>query len=213
MIRYKKVSIILIAAIASIIPYSAFAVDTSKVMVSNNKQIISNDKESNIVADNNELDNTSKIDTSDTDMKYSGVNFGWKKNNDGTYSLFDSKGNMVKSDWCKVDGKWYYFNDSGIIQNGWIKYDGGWFYLDSNGNPKTGWTSLGQTWYYLDNSGKMQIGWHNINGKWYYFNNKGEMLTGWQKINSKWYYFDHSGKMLSNTVIDGYTLGPNGFWI
>lgn len=211
MSKYIKFSILLSISIISTLQHSVFAADTVKAVETDAQQISNNVKEDSNVEDN-KSDNISKINDLDTD-KESSINVGWKKNNDGTYSLLDGKGNMVKSNWCKVGGKWYYFNDIGIMQKGWIKSDGKWFRLNNNGNPETGWISEGGIWYYLNDEGEMAIDWHEINGKWYYFNTKGEMLTGWQKIDNKWYYFDYSGKMLSSTVIDGYALGSNGNWI
>lgn len=35
--------------------------------------------------------------------------------------------------WAQIDGKWYYFNQSGAMQTGWVKTDDKWYFLGSNG--------------------------------------------------------------------------------
>lgn len=211
----NKIALFLsVAGIVSIIPNSVYAADEIKTVKADAQQISTEKNQKNDYIDKN-VDSQSKVkkEKNISEEQKQEANIGWKTNNDGTYSLIDGKGNMIKSDWCKVGGKWYYFNENGIMQNGWVKADGNWFCLNNDGTLKTGWTSERGNWYYLNGDGVMVTGWNSIDGNWYYFNNKGEMSTGWKKINSKWYYFDNSGKMLSNTVVDGCTLGPNGDWI
>ena len=215
MSKYSKkiVLCLAVAAMVSTIPYSVFAADVAKTVKADTQQGSTEEKQKKASIDNADSVNINKNEKNITEEENQKANVGWNKNTDGSYSLIDGKGNMIKSDWCKVGGKWYYFNENGIMQNGWIKSDGNWFCLDNNGNLKIGWTAERGNWYYFDREGVMETGWNNIDGSWYYFNYKGEMSTGWKKINSKWYYFDNSGKMLSNTVVDGCTLGPNGDWI
>ncbi|MDO5517200.1 MAG: hypothetical protein Q4F66_06560 [Clostridium sp.] len=207
----NKFTVLLAAAVLSSIPCAASA-DAGKTVQNQAQEVTDSTK-------NDVLENTpqNEIRSLDTEIKSKEEDnkseIGWKKNNDESYSLIDGKGNMIKSDWCKVGGKWYYFDENGIMQKGWIKSDGNWYCLDTNGNPKNGWVSERNNWYYFNGDGAMEIGWNTIGGSWYYFNEKGEMASGWQNINSKWYYFDNSGKMLSNTVIDGCTLGPKGDWV
>lgn len=210
----NKIALCLVAAaVFSTIPYSAFAEDSPKAIKDDAQQVRTEEKQKKDLIDNANAVNNNKNEKNITEEDNLKANVGWKQNTDGSYSLIDGKGNMIKSDWCKVGGKWYYFNENGIMQNGWVKSDGNWFCLDNDGNLKTGWAAERGNWYYFDRNGVMETGWNNIDGSWYYFNNKGEMSTGWKKINSKWYYFNNSGKMLSNTVVDGCTLGPNGDWI
>lgn len=57
-------------------------------------------------------------------------------------------------------------------------------------------------------------GWKKMSNQWYYFDNSGQKKTGWfQDADGKWYYLDSSGAMASNTVIDGYKVGPDGAWV
>ncbi|WP_294405749.1 hypothetical protein [uncultured Clostridium sp.] len=117
-------------------------------------------------------------------------NVGWVKNSNGTYSLYDGLGSMVKSSWCKVGGKWYYLKDDGTMATGWVKNEGCYYYVGQWGNMHTGWIKDGGLWYYLDESGVMQKGWIYSNNAWYYLNSYGAMVT--------------------NDVIDGYILGSDG---
>lgn len=76
------------------------------------------------------------------------------------------------------------------------------------------WTQNSGNWYYKDNSGNNMTGWQQIDGNWYYMWSDGTMAKNtWMQSNNKWYYLGNSGAMVYNTVIDGYTIGNNGYWI
>lgn len=122
----------------------------------------------------------------------------WVKNDDGSYP---------KDEWKKINNNWYFFNKEGYMSTGWVQIKDAWYYLD---NTDT------------ENGGKMNTGWKYIGEQWYYFGTEegemqGKMSTGWKYISGKWYYLNpeagaNNGKMLFNTVVDGYTLGPDGAW-
>ena len=121
---------------------------------------------------------------------------GWKKNDTG-YWYVRSDGTYPKEQFEKIDGTWYYFDESGyMLSDKWKKRPDG-------------------AWYYFDKSGEMASDWKKINGKWYYFNRDGAMVTGWVKYYDNWYYCDAvNGDMKSDTFIkynDGwYLLLPDG---
>ena len=75
--------------------------------------------------------------------------------------------------------------------NGWTENDSGTRFYRRDGKPVTGWLKEEENWYWLDNGGT-------------------PFINGWKQIDSKWYYFCSDGKMAVNTVIDGYSLGPDG---
>ena len=108
--------------------------------------------------------------------------------------------------WIETDGKWYYYNENGVMQRGWIEIDGVHYYLGITGVRATGWFIDYETniWYYFDENGAMQTGWLDIDGERYYLNKSGAMQTGWIKIDDEWYYFNTSGKMQTNWVFDGF---------
>lgn len=138
---------------------------------------------------------------------------GFTKYLDGTVSYLKADGSKVTG-WVKDSEKWYYFNNEGVMQTGWLLDNGTWYYLQNDGSMATGWLKDGDTIYYLNESGAMQNGgWTLINNKWYYLNANGSVKTGWFLDRNLWYYLDESGAMVTNTVIDGYKIGPKGFWI
>lgn len=121
---------------------------------------------------------------------------GWQNNDKGYWYVRDN-GSYPKDQFEKIDGVWYYFDESGyMLSEKWKKRPDG-------------------TWYYFDKSGEMATDWNKINGKWYYFNRDGAMYTGWVKYYDNWYYLDaQNGEMKSDTFVrynDGwYLLLPDG---
>ena len=103
-----------------------------------------------------------------------------------------------KSGWAKTNGKWCYYNTSGVRQYGWQQIGGKWYFLDKLwGAMYTGWQEIENKWYFFNNSGAAAVGWKKISGKWYYFNKNCSMATGWKEIDKKWYYFNSKGAMLN----------------
>ncbi len=98
--------------------------------------------------------------------------------------LFDS--------WVKIDGEWYYFDNSGyMVSNEWK--DGCWLGDDGTWSYKSigSWNKDSRGWWFGDESG------------WY-------ASDCWQKIDGDWYYFNSSGYMVTNRYIDGYYLDYTG---
>lgn len=59
----------------------------------------------------------------------------------------------------------------------------------------------------VDSDGAMATGWRSIVGSWYCFGASGVMKANcWMGD----YYFLPHGAMATNTVIDGYRIGPDG---
>lgn len=108
---------------------------------------------------------------------------------DGHFGMVDSDGTMATG-WREIDGQWYFFNNSGAMQTSW--YDDG------------------SSWYWFGSDGAMATGWRSIAGSWYCFGASGVMKANcWMGD----YYFLPNGAMATNTVIDGYRIGPDGKWI
>ena len=121
------------------------------------------------------------------------------------YYYFNQSGKCVKSKWEKIDGKWHYFDEKGIMQTGWI--DDNRYYSDENGVMLTGWQKLdppedekdsykrpapwetddGKKWYYFGSTGKKvlpdekkdNISQKKIGGSYYCLDEYGAMQTGW----------------------------------
>ena len=111
---------------------------------------------------------------------------GWlKENNQWRYY----ENNQPVSNWKKIAGVWYYFNQDGIMLSSTIFND-----------------------YLLNNSGAMaENSWVKTADKWYYANEDGKIIrNSWKKIAGVWYRFDESGTMLSATIYNDYLLKNSG---
>nr|DAJ32657.1 MAG TPA: hypothetical protein [Caudoviricetes sp.] len=126
------------------------------------------------------------------------INSGWKQNDTGFWYVHKD-GSYPKEKFEKINGTWYYFDNSGyMLSECWKKHKD-------------------EKWYWFDKSGAMATGWKKIAEKWYYFNEEGAMKTGWVKYKDVWYYLDaKSGDMVSNAFIQSangkgwYYLKPDG---
>lgn len=115
----------------------------------------------------------------------------WKKNSKGWW-VEDSLGWYPVSMWQKINGTWYYFNDSGyMVSNEWV----GGCWCDSDGSctyaGQGSWKWDTRGWWYEDT-----LGWYP--------------QAKWQKIDGTWYYFHADGYLATNEYIDGYWVGGNG---
>ena len=171
----------------------------------------------------------------------------WKSNSKGWWYEY-SKGSYAKNEFMTIGGQTYYFGSDGYMVTGWKKLDGKWYvfnesgvmfhdcwyqgtyYLDSNGamltNTETpdhyyvdgsgkwikqGWQSNSKGWWYVEKLSYIQSEFKTIDGKTYYFDSNGYMATGWKKIDNKWYVFNESGVMLHDCWYQGtYYLDSNG---
>lgn len=149
---------------------------------------------------------------------------GWKQTDDGM--IYYENGKKV-TDWKEIDGKYYYFNENGIMftdqwigdyyvdKNGvwlenyrpaqWMITNGRWWYREVDGSyPTSQWKEISNIWYYFDASGYCVTGWNYINGAWYYMDASGAMCTGWVSVGGHWYYLNNSGAMETGwNYIDG----------
>ncbi|MBR4164055.1 MAG: L,D-transpeptidase family protein [Solobacterium sp.] len=125
---------------------------------------------------------------------------------EGKYYFFDDSGVMQTGVAKPLNNNRYYLYDmNGVLQNseGWHKIADIWYYTDKNGAVKTGWQQVKNTWYYFNSKGEMQTGFQKINGKTYYLRASGAMQTGWAEINKKWYFFKDSGAMVTGWLKRG----------
>jgi glucan-binding YG repeat protein len=128
--------------------------------------------------------------------------------------LIDANGAMATG-WRKVDGKWFYFDNSGLmVKEKWAKDSVGWCYLDRYGIMLTNcWKQDSKGWCYIGESGYILTNkWLQKNGCWYYLDNAGYRVSGWKQLGGKWYYFYSDGTMASNTYMDGGWIDGNGVW-
>ena len=111
---------------------------------------------------------------------------GWQKENNQWRYYED---NQPVSNWKKIAGVWYYFNQDGIMLSNTIFND-----------------------YLLNNSGALaESSWVKIDNQWYYATEDGKVTrNNWKKIAGVWYRFDENGLMISNAVYDDYLFKASG---
>ena len=134
---------------------------------------------------------------------------GWQKENNQWRYYED---NQPVSNWKKIAGVWYYFNQDGIMLSNTIFND----YLLNNSGALTesSWVKIDNQWYYSTEDGKVtRNNWKKIAGVWYRFDENGIMISiavyddylfkssgalaenSWVKIADKWYYGNQEGKI------------------
>ena len=133
---------------------------------------------------------------------------GWKAI-DGKWYYFNEYG-VMETGWVSVDGHWYYLNEDGIMENGWVFVDGHWYYMDQWGAMETGWVFVDGHWYYMDQWGAMRTGWVSVGGYWYYMDQWGAMQTGWVFVDAYWYYLNSDGSMAASQWIGDYYVQADG---
>ena len=113
---------------------------------------------------------------SDGTQNYEGT-LQWKCNATGWW-VEDTSGWYPISQWQKIDGKWYYFLDSGYMDYSeyrdgcWLGSDGSWVEEYYGGH----WSSDSNGWWYEDSAGWYpQSQWLWIDGTEYYFKEDGYM--------------------------------------
>ena len=111
---------------------------------------------------------------------------GWQKENN-QWRYYEE--NQPVSNWKKIAGVWYYFNQDGIMLSNTIFND-----------------------YLLNNSGALaESSWVKIDNQWYYATEDGKVTrNNWKKIAGVWYRFDENGIMISNAVYDDYLFKSSG---
>ena len=127
------------------------------------------------------------------------------------YPIFETAG------WFKSDSIWYYQKQGDLVKNDWLKYQGYWYFMDGAGGMiHGGWICSEDIWYYFKDSGIMMSNeWKFYNNRWYYLKSSGAMASQeWVYIQGKWYYFESSGVMKKSTWFfyrgDWYYLTDSG---
>ena len=119
---------------------------------------------------------------------------GWVDTDEGRMYYIDD---VAQTGMQTIDGKKYYFNDSGIMQTGLQKISGKTYLFDGSGVMQTGMKKSGGKWYYFNSKGVMQTGWKTIKKKKYYFDpDTGVRQHGKKKISGKVYYFGKGDAMV-----------------
>ena len=115
--------------------------------------------------------------------------------------------------WKTIDGKKYYFGDTGVAGSGARKIDGVLWFFDTETKAlrvgKAGFAKDSDGSYYVKKSGKIATGWQAINKRAYYFSKK----TGVQVKGKSVHYLKIPKKgYLGRAYDDGVkTLNKNGW--
>ena len=99
-------------------------------------------------------------------------------------SVLSNINKSERNGWVKTEIGWMY-NEKGKPVTGWKQIDGKWYYFESTGVTQTGWKLVSGKWYYFHTDGAMRTDWKQIDGKWYYFHTDGAMRTGWKQTGGK----------------------------
>ena len=154
---------------------------------------------------------------------------GYEFDKNGVMMHENAVGWLKKTDANSKDPIWYYVNKGGSLATGWQKINGKWYYFNESfcnlyvincPNPQ----HIGNKVYVFDKNGALlgaEGGWIYPFGEYgskYYANKGGSLVSGWKNIDGKWYYFDtnhfltyHSGTYTINNK--NYTFDYDGVWI
>lgn len=149
-------------------------------------------------------DNSSKIDDKEEKIEKKNPATEEKKSE----VKKEEKVEKVKEGWQEENNNWRFYEHNKPVTN-WKKIQGKWYYFNNDGNRLINTTFDG---YVFNKDGVMaENGWNFINGKWYFASSSGKISQNkWEKIGGAWYYFDKDGIMLSNTTFDNYLLTKSG---
>ena len=121
---------------------------------------------------------------------------GWSLTGEG-WRYMSVEGQYQAARWFQdTDGRWYHFDQNGIMQTGWFQDGSGvWYFLATDtGAMKTGWhQDPDGKWYFLAYSGAMQTGLIKVDQKVYYMEPSGALFTGDKEINGVIYHFTENG--------------------
>lgn len=122
------------------------------------------------------------------------VKNGWVTENGSKYYYVDDKCVTGKQ---SIEGKNYFFSETGVLQTGWIPSGSSKMYAGTDGVLVNGIQTIsGKKYYFSENV--MKTGVRKVSGSLYYFNKDGSAITktGWVKCPDKYNrYFYSGGKM------------------
>lgn len=119
------------------------------------------------------------------------------------------------ADWRKDDkGWWIVTGDNTYARNEWKRVDGSWYFFDETGYMATDWRKLGEDWYWLNPAdGRMAAEeWIFDQNHWYYLGTGGTLKTGWLEYRGNWYYLSETADRYYGHMMKNETT-PDGNWV
>ena len=105
----------------------------------------------------------------------------------GHYYYKDAKGNILKSKWLNLDGKYYYLRKSGVRATGFLGIGKSIYYFDEEGVAGYKLTKVGNAYYILAKKGKVRFKWYHTSAdNYYYMYPKGHKKQGQVLMNGKY---------------------------
>lgn len=100
----------------------------------------------------------------------------------------------VLTGWQTLDGRNYYYDETGAPQTGWLELEGERYYLDPEGVALTGWQEIGQHRFFFGKDGAMYRGWLELGDDRYYLKDNGVMAIGRITLDGVNHFFTSQGK-------------------
>ena len=153
------------------------------------------------------VDNTYYLDSNGILVTDKWMKFQESGSAEYQWYYFGSSGKAIMDNWSKINNKWYYFDENGVMQTGWVLDN--MYYCGTDGAMRTGWQKLfppdsdydpnritpgededGKFWYYFNDNGKKYVpknmdgeyGTYKIGGVAYCFDADGALQTGWKNV-------------------------------
>lgn len=118
---------------------------------------------------------------------------GWYREGDMLYYLDPARGGARSHGLTMIDGKCYYFSDTGAKLTGWQTDRGRNYYFNDEGTAVSGWQVINGKTYYFGADYAALEGHEAVDGTYYFFDNDGAVLTGWQETPDGIYYLNEDG--------------------
>lgn len=126
----------------------------------------------------------------------------------GKWYYFDEAGIMITGDYRDINGKTYVFDQDGVMaSNTWYEVYGINFYLSSSGAAVTGYQTIGGVGYLFDYDGWLiyEECWQKVDGVYYFIENGRVTVKiskqGWTQVGSDWYYVDETGYLYRDDLL------------
>ena len=124
-------------------------------------------------------------------------------------------GKLYVNSWYQRGDSWYYYGEAGKAPSGFAEVNGKTYYFDNSGYMRTNCAfNYGGKAYYVNGSGtasEMKEGWSNYGDYWYYVKDGSVITYKVIQIGNDYYGFDSNGHMYDNNSSFS-SYDSNGNW-